>query len=97
MITLINTSKNYSVTLETENFKLSGNASITVETANISSFNGNFTTVDGDYAGNFGYNENGDGKASKNIYDVDKSNFVELDTLVDNAINELKQELNDNE
>ena len=97
MTTLINTSKNYSVTLETENFKLSGNASINVETANISSFNGSFTTIDGNYAGSFGYNENENGKANKNIYDIDKVNFVELDTLVDNAINELKQELNDNE
>jgi hypothetical protein len=97
MITLINTSKNYSVSLETENFKLSGNASINVETESISSFNGNFTTTDGNYAGNFGYNENENGKANKNIYDIDKANFVELDTLVDNAINELKQELNDNE
>ena len=97
MITLINTSKNYSVALETENFKLSGNASINVETESISSFNGNFTTIDGNYAGNFGYSENENVKANKNIYDIDKANFVELDTLVDNAINELKQELNDNE
>ena len=97
MITLINTSKNYSVALETENFKLSGNAVINVESGNISNFNGSFSTLENVYAGNFGYNEGENGKANKNIYDIDKENFVELDTLVDNAIDELKQELNDNE
>lgn len=98
MVTLINTSKNYSVNRETEIFKLSGNASINVEDSIVTNFNGNFTTIDGVYCGNFGYNENTNGKASKNIYDVDKENFSTLDTLLDNAIDELKQELlNDNE
>ena len=97
MVTLINTQKNYSVAVETENFKLSGSAVINVESENISNFNGGFTTTEGNYAGNFGYSENENGKANKNIYDIDKKNFVELDTLVDSAIAELKQELNDNE
>ena len=97
MVTLINTSKNYSVVIETENFKLSGNAVVNIESGNISNFNGSFQTLEGVYSGNFGYNEGNNGKANKNIYDIDKNNFVELDTLVDNAINELKQELNDNE
>ena len=97
MVTLINTSKNYSVAIETQNFKLSGNATVNVEDEYISNFNGNFTTLEGTYAGNFGYNESNNGKANKNIYDIDKENFVELDTLVDSAIAELKQELNDNE
>jgi hypothetical protein len=97
MITLINTSKNYSVTSETVNFKLSGNAAVIQETGNISNFNGSFTTTEGVYCGNFNYSENDNGKANKNIYDVDKENFAELGTLLDNAIEELKQELNDNE
>ena len=95
MVTLINTSKNYSVTRETENFKLSGNAIILEETGNIQSFNGNFQTKQDVYCGGFGYNENDNGKANKNIYDVDKANFVELDTLLDAAIEELKEEINE--
>lgn len=97
MVTLINTSKNYSVNIETENFKLSGNAAINVEDSIVTNFNGNFSTLEGVYCGNFNYNENSNGKASKNVYDVDKENFSDLDTLLDGAIDELKQELNDNE
>lgn len=95
MVTLINTSKNYSVTRETENFKLSGNAIILEEIGNIQSFNGNFQTKQDVYCGGFSYNENDNGKANKNIYDVDKANFVELDTLLDAAIEELKEEINE--
>ena len=97
MVTLINTSKNYSVSSETENFKLSGSAVIIAETSVISNFNGSFTNLEGVYCGSFGYNENDNGKANKNIYDVDKTIFPTLDTMLDNAIAELKQELNDNE
>ena len=97
MVTLINTSKNYSVTKETENFKLSGNAVIVEETQIISSFNGSINTISGDYCGNFSFNENESGRASKNIYDTDKENFAAVDALVDSAINELKEQLNDNE
>lgn len=93
MVTLINTSKNYSVTKETENFKLSGNAVVIDETSTITSFNGTFNTINGEYSGNFNYGETETGKANKNIYDVDKANFVELDTLLDGAIQDLKNEL----
>lgn len=93
MVTLINTSKNYSVTRETENFKLSGNAVVLEETGNIQSFNGVFNTLQGEYSGSFGYNESEAGKANKNIYDVDKANFIELDTLLDAAIEELKGQI----
>ena len=93
MITLVNTSKNYTVSGETQNFVLSGNAIVIEETSNISNFNGSFTTKEGAYCGNFGYNENENGKANKNIYDIDKANFVELDTLLDTAIAELKTEI----
>ena len=96
MITLINTSKNYSVSGEALNFRLSGNASAIVETSLINNFNGSFTTTDGVYCGNFNYHEDEHGKAGKTIYDVDKANFVELDTLLDNVIAELKQVINDN-
>lgn len=93
MVTLINTSKNYSVTRETENFKLSGNAVVLEETGNIQSFNGVFNTLQDGYSGSFGYNESEAGKANKNIYDVDKANFIELDTLLDAAIEELKGQI----
>lgn len=94
MVTLINTTKNYSVSKETENFKLSGNATIIQETATVQSFNGSFSTNQDVYCGSFNYNENDNGKASKNIYDIDKANFVELDTMLDAAIEELKEEIN---
>lgn len=97
MVTLINTSKNYRISLESQNFKLSGEATVNVESEYISNFNGSFTSDDEGYAGGFGYSENQNGKANKNIYDIDKENFVELDTLLDSAISELKSELNDNE
>lgn len=95
MVTLINTTKNYSVSRETENFKLSGNATIIQETATIQSFNGSFSTKQDVYCGSFGYNESDNGKASKNIYDIDKNSFVELDTILDTAIEELKGEINE--
>lgn len=93
MITLINTTKNYSVSRETENFKLSGSATIIQETATVQNFNGSFSTKQDAYCGSFNYSENDNGKANKNIYDIDKTSFVELDSMLDAAIEELKGEI----
>jgi hypothetical protein len=97
MITLINNSKNFAVTDESQNFKLIGEAQCVVETGIISNFNGHFEPLDGGYSGNFTYNETTTGRANKNIYDTDKDYFIEIDTLLNTCITELKNVLNDNE
>ena len=97
MVTLINNSKNFAVTGESTNFKLIGEARGVVETVTIQNFNGHFEPTDGGYEGNFTYSETDTGRANKNIYDVSKDNFIELDTLLNECIAELKSVLNDNE
>ena len=97
MVTLISNSKNFAVTGESQNFKLIGEANGVVESTIITSFNGHFEPIDGGYNGNFTYGESNTGRASKNIYDVDKDNFIEIDTLLNQCIAELKNVLNGNE
>lgn len=97
MVTLINNSKNFAVTGESEHFKLIGEARGVVESEIISNFNGHFEPLVGGYNGNFTYSESDLGRASKNIYDVNKDDFIELDTLLNDCIVELKEVLNDNE
>lgn len=97
MVTLINNSRNFAVTGESEHFKLIGEARGIVESEIISNFNGHFESIDGGYNGNFTYSETDNGKSSKNIYDIDKDSLIELDTLFNNCIIELRTALNDNE
>lgn len=97
MVTLINNSKKFAVTGESTNFKLIGEASGIVETKSIANFNGHFESLEGNYGGNFNFSETDANKANKNIMDVDKDHFIELDTLLNDCIEELKEVLNDNE
>lgn len=93
MVTLNNITSNYSVNLETEKFLIAGTAIVIKESSIISSFRGNISTSNNVYCGNFSYNENDNGKVSKNIYDVDKKDLAEIEALLNRALQELINEL----
>lgn len=97
MITLLEKTINYSVTNETEGFKLKGTITIIDETQRIANFNGSFTDAEDHYMGNFYYSENQDGKATKSVSDTPTENALTLDNFFDATISELKNQNNDNE
>lgn len=97
MITLTGKTTNYSVTNETEGFKLQGVVTMTEDDLRISSFSGSFSKTNGDYSGSFYYSENEMGKASKNINDVATEDALALDNFFDLTITELKALNDDNE
>lgn len=92
MITLTNKQTSYSVENVGENIKLTGSVAFT-EDGRIISFNGTFMTEQDSYVGNFYFNENDNGKSNKSINDVDTDKYNEADTLLDETINELKQQV----
>lgn len=97
MIKITNTSQNYVVTNETQDFSINMNVTVSKEQAGSISANGSFNTLDGQYAGNFGYSEAPDGKISQNIYGVDKANKAALEALLDETIDGFNANVNDNE
>lgn len=97
MIKITNTSQNYVVTNESENFSINMNVTVSKENAGSISANGSFNTLDGQYAGNFGYSEDSEGKISQNIYGVAKDNKASLQTLLDETIDGFNANVNDNE
>lgn len=94
MITLTNKQTNYSVENIGENIKLTGTVAF-AEDGRIISFNGTFMTEQGSYVGNFYFNENDNGKSNKSISDVDTDKYDEADELLDDTINELKQQVSE--
>lgn len=90
MITLTNKQTNYAIENVGETLKVTGTVSL-AENGRIISFSGNFDTLDGNYLGNFYYNENESGKSNKSISDIDTDKYEDADELLDNTIKELKQ------
>jgi hypothetical protein len=97
MIKITNTSQNYIVTNENEDFSINMNVTVSKENTGSISASGSFNTLDGQYAGNFGYSEDSEGKISQNIYDVAKANKVALEALLDETIDGFNANVNDNE
>ena len=94
MITLTNKQTNYSVENIGENIKLTGTVAF-AEDGRIISFNGTFMTEQESYVGSFYFNENDNRKSNKSISDVDTDKYDEADELLDNTINELKQQVSE--
>lgn len=94
MITLTNKQTSYNVSKEATTLKLSGSVSI-AENGRINSFNGTISTLEDTYVGNFYYNENENGKSNRNLSDVDTDKYKAADALLDEAIDELKEEINE--
>jgi hypothetical protein len=92
MITLTNKQTNYSVSKEGTILKLEGTTNFT-ETGLISSFNGTISTLEGAYVGNFYYSESTNGKANRSLNDVDLDKYKAADALIDEAIDELKEQV----
>ena len=90
MITLTNKQTNYAIENIGETLKITGTVAV-AEDKRIISFNGNFNTLEGNYVGNFYYNENENGKSNRSINDTDTDKYEDADELLDNTIKELKQ------
>lgn len=90
MITLTNKQTSYSVENEGQVVNVTGSVTAT-EAGRIVSFNGSFVTQEGNYVGNFYYNENENGKSSRSVNDVDTDKYEDADELLDLTIKELKQ------
>jgi len=91
-MTFTSKSTSYSVSTESESFKLVGNMSAN-ENALIRDFNGTIQNLDGTYLASFFYGENETGKCNKSINDAPKEQFADIDNFLDAAIVELKSEL----
>ena len=94
MITLTNKQTNYNVENVGETIKITGTVTFT-EDGRITSFNGNFMTLQDVYVGNFYYNENSNGKSNRSVSDVDTDKYEDADELLDNTIKELKQQISE--
>ena len=90
MITLTNKQTNYTIENVGETLKITGTVAV-AEDKRIISFNGNFSTLEGNYVGNFYYNENENGKSNRSVNDTDTDKYEDADELLDNTIKELKQ------
>lgn len=91
-MTFTGKSTSYSVSTESQTFKLIGNVSANAE-ALIRDFNGTIQKLDGTYLANFYYRENESGTCDKSINNASQEFFADLDNFLDAAIVELKSEL----
>ena len=91
-MTFTSKSTSYSVSTESQSFKLVGNVSAK-ESALIRDFNGTIQNLDGTYLANFSYRENEAGTCDKSISNASKEQFADIDNFLDAAIVELKSEL----
>lgn len=92
MVTLTQKQVIYQVGKEGETLKLSGSTQFT-EDKRIVSFNGQIYTLEGAFVGNFYYAENESGKTNKSMSDIDTDKYEATDALLDEAISELKEQV----
>lgn len=94
MISLTNKQTNYAVENEGQTLKVTGQVSFT-EDKRIISFNGSILTLEGNYVGNFYYNEGENGKSNRSLSDTDTDKYQDADALLDSTIVELKIAINE--
>lgn len=89
MITFSNKTVRYNFSEQGENFKIDGSIEV-LQDDSISNLNGTIYDLQGQYLGNLYYSESTEGKCSKNLSNVSKENFADVDNYVDSVLAELK-------
>lgn len=91
MVQLSNTRISHTVNNTQNTLSLQGEVTIE-EDKRISAFNGSIQ-LDGNYVGNFYYNERDNAKYSKNFTDMDMSDSEDIEDFIDSTIQEIKEQI----
>ena len=89
MITFSNKTVRYNFSSEGENFKIDGTVEI-MQNGSLNNLNASISNLQGQYLGNLYYSETMEGKCNKNLNNVEKENFADVDNYVDSILAELK-------